>query len=122
LNKSEFQKAITYFDKVIGSRNAVSQSGNISNVAALAYLNKITALKKLNRIDAAQTELSILAVRPNFPQLAYVQLELSQIYYEKGEYELAKKTLERAEREATNPRVLIRITSLLGASYLETKQ
>jgi len=54
--------------------------------------------------------------------LAYVQLELSQIYYEKGDYELARKTLERAEREADNPKVLIRITSLLGASYLEVKQ
>jgi tetratricopeptide (TPR) repeat protein len=122
LNKSDFHSAIKYFDAVIDSKLNYSPNDNISNVKAIAYLNKISALKKLNKIDEAQTELSLLAVRPNFPQLAYVQLELSQIYYEKGDYDLARKTLERAEREADNPKVLIRITSLLGASYLEVKQ
>ena len=122
LNKTEYENAIEYFQKVIDSRLNYSHSGNISNVKAIAYLNKISALKKLKRIDEAQAELSLLAVRPNFPQLAYVQLELSQIYYEKGDYEQARKTLERAEREAENPKVLIRITSLLGASYMELKQ
>ena len=122
LNKTNYENAIKYFQKVIDSRLTYSPTGNISNIKAIAYLNKISALKKLKRIDEAQAELSLLAVKPNFPQLAYVQLELSQIYYESGDYDLARKTLERAEREAENPKVLIRITSLLGASYLELKQ
>ncbi|MCL2038886.1 MAG: tetratricopeptide repeat protein [Bacteroidetes bacterium] len=122
LNKMEYENAIDYFQKVIDSRLDYSPTGNISNVKAIAYLNKISALKKLKRIDEAQAELSLLAVRPNFPQLAFVQLELSQIYYENADYDLARKTLERAEREADNPKVLIRITSLLAASYLELKQ
>ena len=122
LNKMEYENAINYFQKVIDSRLDYSPTGNISNVKAIAHLNKISALKKLKKIDEAQAELSLLVVRPNFPQLAFVQLELSQIYYENEEYDLARKTLERAEREADNPKVLIRITSLLGASYLELKQ
>jgi len=119
LNKQppDFYRAIRYFDLVIAGKSAEN-----STVKALAHLNKITALKKLGRTEDAQTELSMLSVRPNFPMLAFVQLELGQIYYEKGEFELARRTLERAEREADNPRVQIRIAALLAASYLELRQ
>jgi TolA-binding protein len=119
LNRREpdYYRAIRYFDLVINGK-----SDENSNVKALAHLNKITALKKLGRTEDAQSELSMLSVRPNFPMIAFVQLELGQIYYEKGDYDLARRTLERAEREADNPKVQIRIAALLAASYLELRQ
>ena len=123
LNRKEpdYYKAIMYFQTIIDNRNR-AKSNNNNNVKALAHLNKVTAMKKLGRIDDAQAELSAISILPNFPMLAFVQLELGQIYYEKGNYDLARKTLERAEREADNPKVQIRIAALLGASYLELKQ
>ena len=116
----DYYRAIRYFQRVID--NNKDDKTIYSNVKALAHLNKVTAMKKLGRVDEAQADLSALAILPNFPMLAFVQLELGQIYYEKGDYDLARRTLERAEREADNPRVQIRIAALLGASYIEIRQ
>lgn len=117
LNKSEFPEAIKYCQAVIDSKTIDN-----SNVKALAHLNKVTAFKKLGKTDEAQIELSTISILPNFPLISYVQLELGQIYYEKGDYDLARRTLERAEREADNPKIQIRIAALLASSYLELKQ
>jgi TolA-binding protein len=117
LHLTNYNSAIKYYDMVLKS----SAEEN-STIKSLAYLNKITALKKMGKTDDAQALLSQLSVRPNFPLLANVLLDLGQIYYEKKDYEQARKTLERAEREADNPRIQVRVAMLLGASCIELKQ
>ncbi|MFW5662900.1 MAG: hypothetical protein ACOCZW_04165, partial [Bacteroidota bacterium] len=52
--------------------------------------------------------LSALSLRPAYPFLGLVLLELGQIYYEDGIYDQAARTLERAEREATDAKVSVR--------------
>lgn len=114
LNQGNYNAAIFNFNKVIELEHNTN-----STLSATAHINKISALKKLGKIEEAQQELSMLSVQPNFPLIAFVDLELGQIYYERGEYEQARKTLERAEREANNHKVSIRISALLAASYFE---
>jgi tol-pal system protein YbgF len=116
LNKAEFNTAKEYYTLVVNNEKAdVKTRGLASLFAATCY-------KKLGNVGEAQNILSGLAVEPNYPYLSQVLLELGQIYYEKGDYDLARRTLERAEREADNAKTQIRITTLLGASYLELRQ
>ncbi len=116
IHKGDFQKAKGYYENVIASEIDEPRT------KGLAHLYRVVCHKKLGETQEAQNELSMLAVAPNFPFLSNVLLELGQIYYEKGDYDLAARTLERAEREAGNVKIQIRIYALIAATYLELKQ
>ena len=116
LNLDDFKQAQYYYEQV-------SQNNSIDlKTKSLANLFRATCYKKLNQVQEAQTLLSTLSVEPNYPYLSQVLLELSQIYYEQKDYDLARRTLERADREVDNAKTQIRIISLLAASYFELKQ
>lgn len=117
LNKNEFEESIKTYDKIIETETKPE-----SRVKSLAQLYRSIAIKKTGDVASAQRELSQLSVESGFPFISHVLLELGQIYYESGEYVKATKTLDRAERDATDALVQIRIQLLLGASYIAQKK
>jgi tol-pal system protein YbgF len=117
LNQNKNQEAIKVYETVLTSTDQTE-----ARVIALAELYKAIAIKRNGDVETAQKDLANLTSLSDYPYLAQALLELGQIYYEKGEYEKAVKTLDRAEREATEALVQVRIQLLLGASNLELKR
>lgn len=116
LNLGENERALTYYDDII--QKGISDSREYS----IAQLFRTVALKRMGETEQAKKELSALTVQPTYPFLALALLELGQLYYENEDYENARRTLERAEREARDAIVSIRIHVLLGATYLEQRK
>ncbi len=114
LHLENFSKALEYYDSVIDKAGP-----DDFRVKATAQLYRIVALKNLGDKKQAKKELAALSVQPTYPYLGQVLLELGQMQYEEGDYEKARRTLERAEREAYDALVLVRVHLLLGASYME---
>ncbi len=114
LNKGEYDAALGYYNDVIGISD-----GNDNRAKPIAQLYRIIALKRKGNIELARHELSALSVQPAYPFLGQALLELGQLYYEEGDYELARRTLERADREALDAIITARINLLLGATYME---
>ena len=117
LNKGQFEESINTYNTIIETEKLED-----SRVKALAQLYKAISLKKMGDLEQARKELSNLSVESGFPFLSQVLLELGQIYYETGEYDKAAKTLDRAERDANEALVQVRIQILSGAAYLELKK
>lgn len=113
LNMTNYAEALIFYDAIINSENK-----NLGKIVSTAQLYRTVALKRQGNIVQAQKELSALSVRPTYPYLSQVLLELGQIYYEKGDYELARRTLERADRESIDAVVTTRINLLLGNTYM----
>ncbi len=114
LHLGNYQEALEYYDSVIEKAK-----DDEFRVKATAQLYRIVALKNLGKKEQAKKELAALSVQPTYPYLGQVLLELGQMYYEENDYDKARRTLERAEREAYDALVLVRVHLLLGASYTE---
>ena len=114
LNLKNFNKAIEYYDKVIESSN-----DEFWKAKAIAQLYKVVALKRKGDIISAQREMAALSVRSDYPYLGEVLLELGQMYYEQQEWEMAQRTLERADRESSDVVSTVKIKLLLGSVYLQ---
>lgn len=113
INLEEYDQAIEDFDKVIYSDEAAFTE------KSTAQLYRTIALKKRGDVDQARRELSALVVQPTYPFLGQALLEIGQIYYEENEFEMARRTLERADRETLDAKIAVRVNLLLGATYLE---
>jgi tol-pal system protein YbgF len=116
LNQNDNDSAITYFNQIIADEKEEE-----SPVRGMAQLYHAVALKRDGKKDLAQSELSALAVKPAYPYLGKVLLELGQIYYEVQKYEEARRTLERADREASEAIISVRVHILLGSTYAELR-
>jgi tol-pal system protein YbgF len=114
LNKGDNNAALGHFD-------AILQSGEDreSKIIPIAQLYRIVALKNKGEREQAQKELSALSVQPAYPYLGQILLELGQMQYEDKQYVNATRTLERAEREASDAVTSVRTKLLLGAVYFE---
>jgi len=119
LNLGENDSALTFYDDIIF--NSSGKDDSFRQIKARALFYKAIALKRKGDIQQAQKELSGLALQPDYQYIGLALLELGQIYYEQGEYELAKRTCERADRETIDANITIRVALLLGAIYLELK-
>lgn len=117
LNKADYKKAIRYYNEII---NAIQDDD--SKVKALAQLYRAVAFKRSDNITQAQKDFANLSVLSGYPYLSNVLLELGQIYYENEDYDNSIRTLERAEREATDANISVRINLLLGANFMETRK
>ncbi len=117
INKDEFDKAIKFYDAIIASIK-----DDNSRISAIAQLYRAIALKRSGDVQSAQKEFSSLSVQANFPFLAQSLLELGQIYYEAKDFENARRSLERADRESPDANISVRIHLLLGATLLELKK
>ncbi len=116
LNLGENERALTYYDDIIQKNDSESKE------YSLAQLFHTVALKRMGEREQAKKELSALAVQPTYPYLGLALLELGQLYYENEDFENAARTLERAEREARDAVVSIRVNILLGATYVELRK
>lgn len=116
LNLGRNDEALKQYDEII------SYAGDDENrTKAIAQLYRVVALKRGGQVEQARRELSALSVQSSYPFLGQALLELGQIYYETEDYEQARRTLERADRESLDGTVSVRINLLLGAVYLEQK-
>lgn len=106
--------------------NAVIEADDLTNpeysrLAGIARLYRTIALKRKGDRETARKELSALAVQSDFIFPAEALLELGEIYYQEGKYDDARKTLERAAREAPDAATQMRVNLLLGETALEAK-
>mgnify|MGYP006287772343 CR=1 FL=1 len=115
LNLSRYDESIELYDKVLSLEDADP------NLKARARLYKAVAVKRNGNVKESREQLSALAMQSAYPYVAQALLELSQINYEKGEYQEARRNLERAERESVDAKTTVRIHLLLGAVYMEIK-
>ncbi len=114
LNLERYKESIEFYDLVIhyaGEEEA--------NIKAIAQLYRAVAFKRDGYAEQAKKELTDLSVLSTYPFIGQVLLELGQIQYEEKDYELARRTLERADREAMDAVTTTRIQLLLGATYME---
>ncbi|CAN5465325.1 tetratricopeptide repeat protein [soil metagenome] len=93
-----------------------------SSLRQLALLYHAVALKKLNMMNDAIAAFQGLSVQAGYPYQAQALLELGQCYYEEGDFDRARKQLERAEKESRDAVTSIRTLLLLGATYVEQGQ
>ena len=114
LNLKNYDKAIEFYDRIISRGDQ-----EIWKASSIAKLYKVVALKLKGDIEKAQREMSKLAVRTDYPYLGEVLLELGQMYFEQEDWESARRTLERADRESSDALSTVRIKLLLGATYLQ---
>lgn len=113
------QAALNEYDAVIEADDF--RNPEFSRLAGVARLYRGIALKRKGDRETARKELGALAVRSDFPFPTEALLELGELYYDEGKYDEARKTLERAAREAPDAATQMRVNLLLGATALETK-
>jgi len=115
LNLGNNSDAILQYEEII--RNSEPED----KLHSLALLYRAVALKRNGEVEKARRELSALTLQSAYPYLAEALLELGQIHYETGDYEQARRLLERADREVMDSRISTRISLLLGACYIELR-
>jgi len=93
-----------------------------SPIRQLALLYYAVALKKTDAIKEAVAAFQGLSIQAGYPYQAQALLELGQCYYEDGDFDRARKQLERAEKESRDAVTSIRTLLLLGATYVEQGQ
>lgn len=116
LNMGRYDEAISKFDIVINSDSKFAERPR-----PVSSLYRAVALKRSGNIDQARREFTALGMQAAYPYMGLVLLEVGQMQYEAKEYDQAMKTLERATRETQDARTSVRISLLLGATYMEMK-
>ncbi|PKL85337.1 MAG: hypothetical protein CVV22_08720 [Ignavibacteriae bacterium HGW-Ignavibacteriae-1] len=116
MNLERYDDAISKFDLVINSDSELSQ-----RAVPVASLYRAVSLKRAGKLEQARREFSALGMQPAYPFLGLVLLEVGQMQYEAREFDQAMKTLERAARETQDARTSVRISLVLGATYIEMK-
>jgi TolA-binding protein len=115
LNLGKYTEAAKVYQTILDSTTDEQADATLS----LAQLYHAVSLKLSGNREQALREFSSLSVLPNYPYLAQVLLESGQMYYENLQYDNARKSLERAERESPDAPTSARIQLFLGAVYLE---
>lgn len=113
--------ALVEYDAVLENANDGSNP-ELVRLAAMARLYRTVALKRKGDAETARKELSALAVQSDFQYSAQALLELGEIYYAGGKHDEARKTLERAAREAPDFATQVRVNLLLAENALEVRQ
>jgi len=117
MEKGDFLKSIELLDTLIKEINDEAQKQR-----QLAELYRAMANRRLGRLSEAQTLLSELQAKSNYPYQSIVLLELGMIYYEKKDFAKAIKAFERGLRESTDNLISAKLNLMLGAAYLEIGQ
>lgn len=98
----------------------LADEGSIVRQQALLY--RALALKKLGRDAESRSAFRDLSVMNGYMFQAQALVEIGQDAYENGEYDKARKAIERAERESRDASTTVRAQIILGAVLLETQQ
>ncbi len=118
---NRIDSALAEYDAVLDADND-SNNPELTRLSAMARLYRTVALKRKGDRETARKELSALAVQSDFQYSAQALLELGELYYQDGKYDEARKTLERAAREAPDQATQARVNLLLGENALEARQ
>ncbi len=114
LHLKEYQLSEQYYQTVIDS---VQDDQSLIKQGAKLY--HAIVLKALQKREEAKKELLLLNAQIGYPYISQSLLEYGQIAYEDKELEIAKKALQKAERETTDKTVLVKINLLLGSIFLD---
>ncbi|MGE5480647.1 MAG: tetratricopeptide repeat protein [Chloroflexota bacterium] len=117
LNLGENDKAVAIYNELLLDEEAVKDK----RLNSLAKLYHAVGIKRAGLTENARKELSDLSVSTDFPYQSIALLELGQMHYEAGDYELARRALERGKRESLEANNAARTMLLLGATYMELK-
>ncbi len=117
MNQQRYDEALKQYDAVIDADNATGVDD--VRLVATARLYRPLALKRKGDRDNARKELNSLSIRSDFAYSAQALMELGQMQYEDGKMDDARKTLERAAREAPDPITQTRVQLLLGETSLD---
>ncbi len=93
-----------------------------SPIRQQALLYHALSLKRLGKSDDAVKAFGALASQSGYVYQSQALVEMGQAAYEAGDYDKARKALERAERESRDAPTSIRAHILLGATLIELQQ
>ncbi len=113
LNMGEYDRALAYYDLLLNREETEPA------IDASARLYRVLALKRKGDRETAVRELGALTSRSDYPYLGLALLELGQMHYEDGLMDQARRTLERAVKEAPDAVTRARSYLLLGAAALD---
>jgi TolA-binding protein len=120
-SQSLIDSALNEYNTVLDADND-GTNPEFTRLAAMARLYRTVALKRKGDRETARKELSALAVQSDFQYSAQALLELGELYYAEGKHDEARKTLERAAREAPDLATQARVNLLLAENALEARQ
>ncbi len=87
-----------------------------------ALLYRALCLKRLGRAEEADKDFTALSMQGGYPYKSHALIEVGQTQYERGDYERAARSLERAEREAQDASTLLRAQILLASAQMHRQQ
>lgn len=87
-----------------------------------ALLYRALSLKRLGKTSEAERDFAALAATGGYPYKSQALIEVGQAQYERGDFDRAVKSLERAEREAQDASTLLRSQILLSSSLMHRQQ
>lgn len=111
------QEAKKHLDTILA---LVTEEESVVRQQALLY--HALAVRKMGNEEEAMDAFVALSARSGYPYQAQALVEVGQGAYTVGEYDRARKSLERAERESQDVPTTIRALTLLGAVLIEQQQ
>lgn len=99
-----------------------SVTDEASVVRQQAVLYHALSLKRSGQTDEAVRAFAALATQTGYPYQAQALVEVGQAWYEAGDYDKARISFEKAERESRDAQTSLRAHVLLGASLVELQQ
>jgi len=118
LNRERYDEALKQYDAIIDA-DLTNTNTDDARLVSAARLYRPVCLKHSGRREEARKELSALAIRSDFAYTAQALVELGQMQYEDGNFDEARKTLERALRENPEPMTSVRAQMLLGETCVQ---
>ncbi len=117
LNLGENNKALERYREILSEESKATQ-----NIKDIARLYEAVSIKRTGDRNRAKKAFSTLSARLGYPYTGQALLELGQMNYEEGQFDNARRILERADRESTEGLTSTRVHLLLGASYMELRR
>lgn len=99
-----------------------SVTDDASPLRQQAQLYAALCLKQQGKREEADRAFAGLAAQTGYPYQAHALIETGQNAYESGEYDKARRALERAERLSPDARTTVRALIVLGAVLVEQQQ
>ena len=117
LNSNRPDAALKHYEAILDS-----VPDEASPIRQQALLYHALSLKRLGRSDDAVKAFAALASQSGYVYQSQALVEMGQASYESGDFDKARKALERAERESRDAPTSLRAHILLGATLIELQQ
>lgn len=93
-----------------------------SDIRQQALLYRALALRSSGAHEQSHLAFVELSAKAGYPYQAQALVEVGQYAYQRNNFEVARKALERADRMSADPSTTIRARLLLGAIHIEQEQ